>query len=101
MIKEPEGIALVKDVLYILKKVCQLTKEQKQNSETNDAENKEEDVMAEINELTEGNKEGSANANNAGNKSATGTGPGRGRKKRELTMPEAVRVKRTTFQKKA
>uniref|UniRef100_A0A1I8PIM8 Uncharacterized protein n=2 Tax=Stomoxys calcitrans TaxID=35570 RepID=A0A1I8PIM8_STOCA len=91
LIKEPEGIALVKDVLYILKKVCQLTKEQKQNSENNEADNKEEDAMAEMNELTnEGNNEGKSNANNGGNKNPSTTGPGRGRRKRELTMPEAM-----------
>ncbi|XP_073826678.1 chromosome associated protein D3 isoform X2 [Musca autumnalis] len=92
LIKEPEGIALVKDVLYILKKVCQLTKEQKQTSEADGGDKKEEDeVLAEINELNEANQEGKGNTNNAANKNATATGPGRGgRRKKELTMPEAM-----------
>ncbi|XP_061386996.1 uncharacterized protein LOC133321941 [Musca vetustissima] len=91
LIKEPEGIALVKDVLYILKKVCQLTKEQKQTSE-NDGEKKEEDeVLAEINDLNDtNNQETKNNANNAANKNIPGNGPGRGRRKREFTMPEAM-----------
>lgn len=90
LIVEPEGIALVKDVLYILKKVCQMSKEQKQNAETNETESKEEEALAEINELTEGNAEGKANTNATASKANPATGPGRGRRKRELTMPEAV-----------
>ncbi|XP_065355680.1 condensin-2 complex subunit D3-L [Calliphora vicina] len=91
LIKTPEGIALIKDVLYILKRVCQLTKEQKLNTENSETENKQDDdALAEINELTEATADG----NNKGattNKTATaGTGVGRGKRKREITMPEAL-----------
>lgn len=80
-------MALVKDVLYILKKVCQLTKEQKLNPENNESEKKSDDALADLSELTEStNNETSTNA--AINKSNTGNG--RGKRKREVTMPEAV-----------
>ncbi|XP_046801145.1 uncharacterized protein LOC111681677 [Lucilia cuprina] len=88
LIKTPEGIALVKDVLYILKKVCQLTKEQKLNTENSETEKPEDDALAEINELTEVNAEG--NNKGATNKTPSGTGVGRGKRKREVTMPEAL-----------
>uniref|UniRef100_A0A1I8N774 Uncharacterized protein n=1 Tax=Musca domestica TaxID=7370 RepID=A0A1I8N774_MUSDO len=91
LIKEPEGIALVKDVLYILKKVCQLTKEQKQTTEADGGDKKDEDdVLAEINELNETNQDAKTNANNTPSKNAPANGPGRGRRKKELTMPEAM-----------
>ena len=87
LIKTPDGLALVKDVLYILKKVCQLTKEQKINPENNENENKPDEALAELIELTE-------TANEDTNKSAATNKPipgvGRGKRKREVTMPEAV-----------
>lgn len=70
-----------------MKKVCQLTKEQKLNSENNENENKPDEALAELNELTETTNE---DTNKSASTNKPTPGVGRGKRKREVTMPEAV-----------
>lgn len=85
LLKSPEGIALIKDIFYILKRVCQLIKEQKSSNDTQE----EAEDMIDINEIVE-NEEGGGNSKAANKSAVKNPGIGRGRRKRETTMPEAV-----------
>ncbi|XP_054082584.1 uncharacterized protein LOC105219195 isoform X2 [Zeugodacus cucurbitae] len=89
--KSPEGLALLKDVLFILKRVCQLTKEQKPNAENKEGDgenNTTDDAMA--NEVSVAEEAGAAKT--AGATTAGGTGRGRGRRREIITMPDALNL---------
>uniref|UniRef100_A0A1B0ANX6 Condensin complex subunit 1 C-terminal domain-containing protein n=1 Tax=Glossina palpalis gambiensis TaxID=67801 RepID=A0A1B0ANX6_9MUSC len=75
------------DIFYILKRVCQLAKEQKSSNDTQE----EAEDMIDINEIVE-NEEGGGNSKAASKSAAKNPGIGRGRRKRETTMPEAMTV---------
>lgn len=89
--KTPEGIALLKDVLFILKRVCQLIKEQKSTTENKDDEgenDKTDDATAEANEATA--LEGLGVGKTPATAPTGSTGRGRGRRREVVTMPDAV-----------
>ncbi|XP_053957875.1 uncharacterized protein LOC128863016 [Anastrepha ludens] len=93
--KSPEGIALIKDVLFILKRVCRLTKQQKpaaENKDDEDDNNKMDDAFADINETAALGEaaNGKGAATTATNN--TGRGRGRGRRREIVTMPDALNL---------
>ncbi|CAD7000098.1 unnamed protein product [Ceratitis capitata] len=91
--KTPEGIALLKDVLFILKRVCQLIKEQKSTTENKDDEgenDKTDDATAEANEATA--LEGLGVGKTPATAPTGSTGRGRGRRREVVTMPDALNI---------
>lgn len=92
--KSPEGIALLKDVLFILKRVCQLTKEQKPNADNKEGDGEDnamDDAIAQANEAGATDEVGAAKT--IGATTAGNVGRGRGRRREIITMPDAVKVK--------
>ncbi|XP_067624836.1 uncharacterized protein Cap-D3 [Eurosta solidaginis] len=91
--KSPEGVALLKDILFILRRVCQLTKEQKLNAEGKDGEtetDKVDDALAELNEAAASTE---TTAGKAGAPATTASsGRGRGRRRDIVTMPDALNL---------
>lgn len=90
--KSPAGIALLKDVLFILKRVCQLTKERKpgDDNKEGDGENNamDDDAIVQSNEASAAEVAGIAKTIGA---TTTGnTARGRGRRREITTMPDAV-----------
>ncbi|XP_017476696.1 PREDICTED: uncharacterized protein LOC108366748 [Rhagoletis zephyria] len=89
--KSAEGIALIKDVLFILKRVCQLAKEQKPSAENkdDDEENtKTDDALTEANEAAA--SEQPSTGKSTTNTATSSTGRGRGRRRAIVTMPDAL-----------
>nr|XP_014103262.1 uncharacterized protein LOC106627609 isoform X1 [Bactrocera oleae] len=91
--KSPEGIALLKDVLFILKRVCQLTKEQKPNADNKEGDGEDnamDDAIAQANEA--GATDEVDTAKTIGATSAGNVGRGRGRRREIITMPDALNL---------